>query len=573
MTSLRFIVAIVAALLTLAARAQVVVYSQPALASGGVHLSSWYAPDGLDSDQYVWDSFSLSSATAISEIRWRGGYAYGASGFNSAPVTAFRIDIYRSTPGLLQPDLLAGGRLARYTVNGNANETAVGTIGGIHFYDYKFTLPTAFQAAANTPYWVQIEASQGLAPGTNWPPDWGYANASGGNGFHFRKVNDGTQYQNITGDCAFTLLSTSGPTVNISATVSPAGSGLVTGAGSYPLNSTASLSATANSGWGFVNWTQNGTQVSASAQYTFSATSDRSLVANFAPTFSVNTFASPTEGGTTTGGGSYLEGHDCTVTATPNRGYLFDSWTDSNGGYSASPVYTFPVVADTWAYANFVPDPSTILFTFDDAPVHTSLPVAVSNGGLTATLYGGTYNFSIQPYGSVGLAPARMSGLYIFPNTVYQTDLTIDFSDIVTDFSILYSPQELGCDTSATMRATGYRNGVLVATNTATSPVPGTYPTRTLSLSHASGFDSVVVHYDARPPTCQDYGPIFLADNMLVTRGCRADFNADGFLDFTDFDTFVNAFESGESAADFNADGFLDFTDFDAFVMAFETGC
>jgi hypothetical protein len=54
---------------------------------------------------------------------------------------------------------------------------------------------------------------------------------------------------------------------------------------------------------------------------------------------------------------------------------------------------------------------------------------------------------------------------------------------------------------------------------------------------------------------------------------CRADFNNDGFLDFTDFDAFVVSFELGEAASDFNQDGFLDFTDFDAFVEAFETGC
>ena len=54
---------------------------------------------------------------------------------------------------------------------------------------------------------------------------------------------------------------------------------------------------------------------------------------------------------------------------------------------------------------------------------------------------------------------------------------------------------------------------------------------------------------------------------------CRADFNADGFLDFTDFDDFVIAFEAGAASGDFNADGFLDFTDFDDFVTAFEAGC
>jgi len=58
-----------------------------------------------------------------------------------------------------------------------------------------------------------------------------------------------------------------------------------------------------------------------------------------------------------------------------------------------------------------------------------------------------------------------------------------------------------------------------------------------------------------------------------VGPACDADFNADGFLDFTDFDAFVNAFESGSESSDFNGDGFLDFTDFDAFVGSFEAGC
>jgi len=54
---------------------------------------------------------------------------------------------------------------------------------------------------------------------------------------------------------------------------------------------------------------------------------------------------------------------------------------------------------------------------------------------------------------------------------------------------------------------------------------------------------------------------------------CDADFNCDGFVDFTDFDGFVIAFESGDTQADFNDDGFIDFTDFDTFVSTFEAGC
>jgi hypothetical protein len=67
------------------------------------------------------------------------------------------------------------------------------------------------------------------------------------------------------------------------------------------------------------------------------------------------------------------------------------------------------------------------------------------------------------------------------------------------------------------------------------------------------------------------------AIEALVAGGCApacpADFNNDGFLDFTDFDSFVEAFEAGAATADFNNDGFLDFTDFDAFVSSFEAGC
>ena len=56
-----------------------------------------------------------------------------------------------------------------------------------------------------------------------------------------------------------------------------------------------------------------------------------------------------------------------------------------------------------------------------------------------------------------------------------------------------------------------------------------------------------------------------------------ADFNNDGFVDFFDFNDFVNCFEGGScppgASADFNHDGFADFFDFNDFVSAFEAGC
>jgi hypothetical protein len=58
---------------------------------------------------------------------------------------------------------------------------------------------------------------------------------------------------------------------------------------------------------------------------------------------------------------------------------------------------------------------------------------------------------------------------------------------------------------------------------------------------------------------------------------CRVDFNDDGFLDFFDFDDFVNCFESEicppGKTADYNNDDFVDFFDFDDFVTDFSNGC
>jgi hypothetical protein len=72
------------------------------------------------------------------------------------------------------------------------------------------------------------------------------------------------------------------------------------------------------------------------------------------------------------------------------------------------------------------------------------------------------------------------------------------------------------------------------------------------------------------------YGIINAAAAAPVA-SCPADFNDDGFLDFFDYDLFVECFEGGTCppcrSADVNEDGFTDFFDYDAFVEAFERSC
>jgi len=158
-----------------------------------------------------------------------------------------------------------------------------------------------------------------------------------------------------------------------------------------------------------------------------------------------------------------------------------------------------------------------VLFDFDNAPLYTSLPIDLTVGGITAHLSATGPGYSIQNADVLGFTPPGFSGRILYPNSINLSDLFISYDKVLTDFSIMYSPDELGCDNSATMRVTAYMNGIFVGTNTRTATFPGTWPVDTLSCSFPQGFNNVVVHYDSPPPTCQDYGTIFMADNMRVT--------------------------------------------------------
>ena len=63
--------------------------------------------------------------------------------------------------------------------------------------------------------------------------------------------------------------------------------------------------------------------------------------------------ASPAEGGTVTGGGSYYQGDSCTVVATPAAGYVFVNWTRGSTVASTKATYTFKVSANRTLKANF----------------------------------------------------------------------------------------------------------------------------------------------------------------------------------------------------------------------------
>lgn len=159
-------------------------------------------------------------------------------------------------------------------------------------------------------------------------------------------------------------------TYTIAVSANPTGAGNVTGGGTYNQGASVTVSATANSGYTFQNWTENGNIVSTNATYTFSATANRTLVANFqqnstpSDTYTVTTFTSPVGSGYTLGewddvAGSLIQfpaGSTVTLEAVAYSGYTFLNWTENTANgtiVSTSAIYSFTINSNRILYANF----------------------------------------------------------------------------------------------------------------------------------------------------------------------------------------------------------------------------
>ena len=154
------------------------------------------------------------------------------------------------------------------------------------------------------------------------------------------------------------------PASTITTSASPAVGGTTGGGGVYNNGDNVTVLATAAPGYAFVNWTEGGASVSASASYSFTAGGDRTLVANFVQTFTVATSASPVAGGTTGGGGTFNSGASVTVTASPNAGYAFVNWSEGGVAVSGSASYTFSIGANRALVAKFASNPPPVISRF-----------------------------------------------------------------------------------------------------------------------------------------------------------------------------------------------------------------
>ena len=130
----------------------------------------------------------------------------------------------------------------------------------------------------------------------------------------------------------------------VSASVEPTESGTVTGAGTYVSGTNVILEALPNTGYSFVNWTEDELELSTDSVLTFNAETNRNIVANFTKSnYNVITNPLPSVGGITSGSGNYIHGDLVTVIATPASGYFFQHWTENDTVASTDSVYSFTI--------------------------------------------------------------------------------------------------------------------------------------------------------------------------------------------------------------------------------------
>ena len=142
----------------------------------------------------------------------------------------------------------------------------------------------------------------------------------------------------------------------VTASANPTAGGTVTGAGTYSAHTLCTLTATANAGYNFVNWMRNGSVASTDPTYSFYVTENTTCVANFSlqtTSYTITATASPANGGTVTGAGSYTSGSTATLKAMANTGYTFTNWTKDGSVVSTNATYSFTVSEDASYVANF----------------------------------------------------------------------------------------------------------------------------------------------------------------------------------------------------------------------------
>lgn len=279
-------------------------------------------------------------------------------GYLPLQVTCAAEDIFLTNPSLATSNVSCGG-----TINVNCTQNYVGN-------QLDATLPSfrlEYALSANTTYESAIDQVlaydvSGLGSDDTSEPESASltipSSTTSGN-YYILFIGDAnnilTEQNEVNNIMALPIQVNCAPQqYQVATNAIPANGGNTNGAGSYAAGTSATITATANTGWVFLNWTENGQIVSTIPNYQFVVNGNHSLIANFSQNaYTITASPNINNGGTITGAGTYLSGLTATLQATPSTTWQFLNWTESGIIISTSPSYSFPVTADRTIVANF----------------------------------------------------------------------------------------------------------------------------------------------------------------------------------------------------------------------------
>ena len=323
-------------------------------------------------------------------------------------------------------------------------------------------------------------------------------------------------------------------TSTIATSASPAAGGSTTGDGIYDNGTPVTVVATHNPGFAFVNWTEGGVEVSASAVYPFTVNADRTLVANFvadAPKLTVTVSPPTVVGGTKStgkvtltapapaGGAVVTLASDTPAATVPaslkvGAGATSKTFTVGTTPVAASTAatisasYSGTTAAATLTVTSVVPSGVTLNPTSVIGGVSSKGTVTLTGkapaGGASITLSSSTLAASLP---SPVTIPAGATSTTFQVTTVpvavsTPTDISASYNGTTVQATLTVNPAVLS---KVTLGATSVVGGVSVATNTVTltgaAPPAGAQVTLTSSSPTATVPSSLTVPAGATSAT------------------------------------------------------------------------
>jgi len=213
------------------------------------------------------------------------------------------------------------------------------------------------------------------------------------------------------------------PEYSIAATSNPSDGGNIIGSGNYLHGTHINLIATANEGYEFIDWTDNGVRVSTNASYSFTVNANRALVANFKlKTYTLTTivFGQGTVD-KTPDNATYSYGDVVQLTAYPEQGWNFTGWSGDLSG-SVNPAIIIIEKSKTVG-ATFDASKYTITATAGDGG-------SISPSGIVIVNHGEDKTFTITPNEGYIIGDLIVDGQSVGPDNSYT------FNDVSEEHTI-----------------------------------------------------------------------------------------------------------------------------------------